>query len=60
VGNHRVEIQLKSADSGDGDPHAKSAPTRKTVPEKYNVKSELTCEVPPSGKTDANFELKSK
>jgi hypothetical protein len=30
------------------------------VPAKYNRRSELSCNVPPSGKTDANFDLKSK
>ncbi len=29
------------------------------LPERYNANSELTCEVPPRGKTDADFQLTS-
>jgi hypothetical protein len=32
----------------------------KQLPEKYNRKTELECDVPPAGRDDANFSLSSK
>jgi hypothetical protein len=56
VGKHRVLITLG--------PQAAANDARPTfhrqLPEKYNRKSTLACEVPAGGRQDANFDLKSK
>ncbi|WP_139228349.1 carboxypeptidase regulatory-like domain-containing protein [Planctomicrobium piriforme] len=38
---------------------AEMKPAKELIPEKYNLKTELTVEVKKSGETEANFELKS-
>jgi len=58
VGKHRVEIDLRQAESDDRDP--KTRPPAKTLPTKYNRQSELQFEVKAGGSSDANFELKSR
>lgn len=55
LGKHKVKITIGAqADSND---------TKRTfhrqLPAKYNRKTELECEVPAGGRTDANFDLKS-
>jgi hypothetical protein len=57
VGKHRVEISLKAA-SDDRDP--KLRPPSKTLPERYNRRTELEFDVPAGGTDQANFDLKSK
>jgi hypothetical protein len=56
VGKHKVMILLgQEAAAHD------TAPTfHKQVPEQYNRKSTLECEVPAGGRQDANFDLKSR
>jgi len=60
VGKHRVEINMRS--DADDDTDRRTRPPKQTtvIPPRYNLKSELSCDVPPGGKSDANFELKSK
>jgi hypothetical protein len=58
VGPHRVEIDLKQAETDDRDP--KLRPPPKHLPPKYNRNSELEFKVPAGGTTAANFELKSQ
>ncbi len=63
VGEHRVRISVNPK-------KAKVMPKltkfttqkelRELLPPQYNLQSKLTCTVPPEGKTDANFDLKSK
>ena len=67
VGKHKVRISLlkmqqpQDPEGGDARPRPRSGPaTVEKLPTRYNMKSELTCDVPSDGKTDANFELKSK
>jgi hypothetical protein len=56
VGKHRVYITLGAQGSGN-----ETRPTfHKQLPEQYNRKSKLECEVPADGRDDANFDLKSK
>lgn len=56
VGKHQVIIILGS-DVGAGD----TKPTfHKQLPQKYNRKTELECDVPANGRNDADFDLKSK
>lgn len=56
VGMHRVEIDLK-VESDDRDP--KLRPPPKVLPARYNRQSELQFEVPSTGTSEANFDLKS-
>jgi hypothetical protein len=55
VGKHKVIITLGSQGS--------SSETKRTfhkqLPQRYNRKTELECEIPPDGRNDANFDLKS-
>jgi hypothetical protein len=56
VGKHTVIITL-GAQGGPAD----GKPTfHKQLPQRYNRKTTLTCEVPAGGREDANFDLKSK
>jgi hypothetical protein len=56
VGKHRVLISLgPEAAANDARPTF-----HKQLPEKYNRKSTLTCEVPAGGREDANFDLRSR
>jgi hypothetical protein len=56
VGKHKVIIVL-GAEVGAND----TKPTfHKQLPEQYNRRTTLTCEVPAEGREDANFDLKSK
>jgi hypothetical protein len=57
VGKHKVIITL-GAESASGD----TVPTfHKQLPEQYNRRTTLECEVPPGGRDDANFDdLRSK
>ena len=57
VGMHKVEISKTTNANPDDD---RSRPTPEKVPARYNTKSELTCEVLPGGRDDANFDLETK
>jgi hypothetical protein len=59
VGEHTVMISLDERNIPDKRV-THFGPPRNLVPDQYNVESTLTCTVPPEGKSDANFELKSK
>jgi len=60
AGKHRVEIVMKNNSDDDTDRRGKPPPLAKRIPARYNRDSELSCEVPAGGRSDANFELKSK
>jgi hypothetical protein len=64
VGKHRVSITVEPDLVGNTDLPADKlgkVPRPPKLPARYQgVESELTCEVPSGGKTDANFDLKSK
>ena len=60
VGQHRVEINIRNDSDDDTDRHSRPPPQSKRLPARYNLQSDLTFEVPPGGKSDANFDLKSK
>jgi hypothetical protein len=66
AGKHTVRISLPTAlkpqdPDTDARPRSRAGPTEEEkLPVRYNGKSELTCLVPPEGKTDANFDLKSR
>ena len=60
VGKHRVEISMRNDSDDDTDRHTQPPKQTKVIPPRYNLRTELTCDVPPSGKSDANFDLKSK
>jgi hypothetical protein len=62
VGKHKVTISLQAPEVVDSDRRPPRGGPRLAdkVPARYNTKSELTCEVPAGGKTDANFDLKSR
>jgi hypothetical protein len=58
VGKHRVEIVMPvlnpdELDRGDARPRYKLI-----LPKRYNIDSELRCDVPAGGRSDANFDLK--
>ncbi len=56
VGKHKVIIVTGAAGgSAEGTPAL-----HKQVPEQYNRKSKLECDVPSGGRSDADFDLKSK
>jgi hypothetical protein len=57
VGDNRVEISLNERDLEV--PLGPKGP-RELVPQQYNERSTLSCTVPREGKTEANFDLKSK
>ena len=59
IGTHVVRITLSQPDTGDAG-SADNPGAGPTLPEKYNVKSELSGEVPASGRQDADFELTSR
>jgi hypothetical protein len=55
AGKYKVIITLGAQ------PGTEAKPTfHKQLPEKYNRKTELECDVPPGGRDDANFSLSSK
>jgi hypothetical protein len=57
LGKHTVVIIL----GAQGGAAADARPTfHKQLPQRYNRKTELKCEVPPGGRDDADFDLKSK
>jgi hypothetical protein len=58
VGTHRVFITKSTNQPNPEDDRARAGPN--LVPPKYNLQSELTCDVPSGGRTDANFDLVSK
>ena len=60
VGKHRVEINMRNESDDDSDRHGQPPRLAKVIPARYNLRTELSCDVPPSGKSDANFELQSK
>jgi hypothetical protein len=62
VGENRVEISLdfRRKRPGMAKPTVASRRVQEMVPNKYNRNSTLTYTVPSEGKSDANFELKSK
>jgi len=56
VGKHKVFITLGASGSSKD-----SKPTfHQQLPERYNRRTELRCEVPADGRSDANFDLKSR
>ena len=59
VGKHRVEINLRNDSDDDSDRHGRP-PQAKLLPARYNLRTELSCDVPPGGKPDINFDLQSK
>lgn len=61
VGKHRVMIQ-PAEDGGSGGQDADSGGPRSKkfyLPSRYNMATTLTCDVPPGGREDANFDLKT-
>jgi hypothetical protein len=54
IGKHRVSITMAPV-PGESEVH----PSRKPIPAIYNLKTELDCDVPPGGKSDADFDLLS-
>jgi hypothetical protein len=56
-GKYKVVIALTDAGQGAG-PGEPVRPFTQ-LPDRYNAKSDLTCEVPPRGKSDADFPLTS-
>jgi len=59
VGRHRVEIIMRN-ENPDTNDEGKRPKYAVNIPGKYNVNSELTCDVPAGGRSDANFDLKSR
>jgi glycine/D-amino acid oxidase-like deaminating enzyme len=62
VGRHTVSIIRINPQAVNRDTRhvtGTGLPPPDSLPDRYNEKSELTCEVPPEGKRDANFALKS-
>jgi hypothetical protein len=59
VGKHRVEISAFESEKRDPNDDRERQPPDK-VPARYNVKSELTFEVPPGGTTKADFPLTTR
>jgi hypothetical protein len=56
VGKHKVMITI-----GAGGDSSDTKPTfHKQLPQQYNRKTQLECEVPAAGRDDANFDLSSK
>jgi hypothetical protein len=56
VGHHKVIINMGMAVASD-----ETKPTfHRNLPEKYNRKSTLVCDVPTGGRTDADFPLSTK
>jgi len=63
VGKHRVSITVEPDLAGNTDLPADKLPKSRPpkLPARYQgQESELSCDVPSGGKTDANFDLKSK
>jgi hypothetical protein len=56
AGKHKVIITL----GAQGDAEATKRTYHKQLPERYNRKTELECDVPATGRDDANFNLTSK
>jgi hypothetical protein len=57
IGKHRVMITKITSGTDPADDRTRQ---RNQVPRRYNLDTELTCTVPPGGRTDADFELHSK
>jgi hypothetical protein len=60
IGKHRVEIACPVDASSDKDTGGRAPKPKVVIPPRYNVQSELSMDVPPGGKKDANFALKSR
>jgi hypothetical protein len=64
VGKHKVFILLGAQGGPTDAPTGTGAEPKRTLqkqlPEQYNRKSTLVCDVPAEGREDANFDLKSK
>jgi len=62
AGKHQVSITRLDPQIGQGDerPPRGGWPTKDMIPARYNEKTELTFDVPPSGTTKADFQLKSR
>ena len=58
VGRHRVMITTLGGAEAERSDGGVKLPKDK-VPLRYNMETELTCDVPPGGRSDANFDLKS-
>jgi hypothetical protein len=56
VGKHKVIITVGAK----GTPEDVKPTFHKQLPQRYNRKTELECDVPPGGRDDANFDLKSQ
>jgi hypothetical protein len=56
VGKHKVIITL----GAQGGSEETKRTYHKQLPERYNRKTELECDIPSTGRDDANFNLKSK
>jgi hypothetical protein len=56
-GKYKVTILLGAGGGGDD---AGKSERRKQLPERYNRKTKLECDVPPEGREDADFDLKSQ
>lgn len=58
VGTHRVRISTKG-DKAEEAPDGGGKVYPDKVPRRYNDETTLKCEVPPGGKTDADYDLKA-
>jgi hypothetical protein len=58
VGRHRVMITTLGGEEAERSDGGVKLPKDK-VPRRYNMETELTCDVPAEGRSDANFDLKS-
>lgn len=59
VGKHRVMIFAYTQGSGGRQPDAGGGKKKDRVPLKYNENTTLTCDVPATGRSDADFPLTS-
>ncbi|SRR5579883_3401125 len=57
VGTHRVMIFAYTRGTAGPQPDAGGGKKKDRVPLRYNEKTELTCEVPAGGRSDADFPL---
>jgi hypothetical protein len=55
VGKHKIIIVVGSGTSTEA-----TRTFHKQLPQRYNRNTELTCDVPGGGRSDANFDLKSR
>lgn len=60
LGKHRVSVTTRTTESAPGSDEITPTKGGEKVPAKYNTQTQLTFDVPASGTTTADFELKSK